>query len=1236
MSGGKYMHCRSLILSLFLFLIFVPVTEGESIVLSGGSSGVAVLEQQQNRTVLELTISAIDLEEVDSPEQEATRLSLPEEFEMSAGAALGSGDVLLPTITRKIAVPFDSEPVLRIARTSYLELDDITLAPASQEEIESYNDNGSGFLLHKTDEIVTAEIAGVMRDIKIYSITVAPVKYDPGNSTLGIYHDIEIEIEHAGSKLTRFDGQISEAFAPIYRSILDNPTVFDPIEVTRGAYWIIYPDGFDSQIQPFAEWKHRKGFSVEMIAKSDIGTNPSYLTIKNYITARFDSCQIKPDYIAIVGDVVMPSSQGIPTRNYPNPYGMGDIESDNYYTFIEGNDYFPDILIGRISIDYANELSYFLTKFFSYERTPYIDDTDWYHRATVVSGGDNGYFISPRITKLWCGERMTDAGFTNIDTLFDSYTNYVTPAEINASINSGVCYVNYRGYGTPSGWSAPYYTYSNLNSLYNGPKYAVMTSMVCGTGDYNDSWTDMCFGEAWIRYNGKGGPGFIGNTNHDAHTVWTNALDCGVYWGLFVENVTSLGQAQYIAKTVLWDAFPNDRYPGGQVDLYFNSYNILGDPELNCWTGIPKRMFVTHADSLPIGQNYFSVQIDDYAGSPLEGAYVCITNDNDVFQGGFTSEDGSINFDVLPDSAGDLHVTVTARGFIPYEGESTCYNADISVGYSSHIIDDDSNGQSSGNGNGIPNPSETIELEVDLYNYGQSVTAYGVSAVLISESSFMTVTRDTADFGDIAPGEAVAADQPYLINVVADAMNGAQVDLILNVSDNSGNSWSSLIQVTIEAAQFEVDNVTIQDNGNGQIDPGEVFQMYLSVSNIGDNIITGASAILRTADDQVAIYDSQAVFGDCAPGGSFENSGDTFLLSVDSEVYIGHLINFTIEFSGAGPQNSATAFNQVVGTVSSDDPIGPDSYGYYCFDNTDVTYDDHPTYDWIDIDTQNWPYIQTPDDEVVVLALPFSVTYYGDTYDEISVCDNGHVAMGRSWWNAWDNTPIPAPQNAAAMISAFWDDLKYSSYSSMGPRIYYHHDDINGYFIIAYDNAWDDEVYRYETFEIIILDNAVWPTETGDDEIIIQYYDVNNPYSTSVGICSPDRRDGIQYLFNNSYTPGAATLVDGRAIKFTTGSTYSTDVDKAVNIPADFALSRSYPNPFNAVATIEFSIPKSEDVRLEIFNLLGQNVKTLIDGRLDAGTHRILWNADDQASGIYFYKLRAGEFEKTRRMTLLK
>ena len=129
------MRYRSIVASFVLFLICIPVAESENIILSDGSSGVVVLEQQQNRTVLSLKVSDINLEEVESAGRRVSRLSLPEEFGMSAGAALGSGHVMLPTITRNIAVPFDSEPVLRVTQTSYKELGDITLAQAPKRRL---------------------------------------------------------------------------------------------------------------------------------------------------------------------------------------------------------------------------------------------------------------------------------------------------------------------------------------------------------------------------------------------------------------------------------------------------------------------------------------------------------------------------------------------------------------------------------------------------------------------------------------------------------------------------------------------------------------------------------------------------------------------------------------------------------------------------------------------------------------------------------------------------------------------------------------------------------------------------------------------------------------------------------------------------------------------------------------------------------------------------------------------
>jgi hypothetical protein len=352
---------------------------------------------------------------------------------------------------------------------------------------------------------------------------------------------------------------------------------------------------------------------------------------------------------------------------------------------------------------------------------------------------------------------------------------------------------------------------------------------------------------------------------------------------------------------------------------------------------------------------------------------------------------------------------------------------------------------------------------------------------------------------------------------------------------------------------------------------------------------------------------------------------------VDNDIYVGHLINFTIEFTDPEPQVVTASFNQQVGVVSDTDPIGPDNYGYYCFDNTDVNYQYHPTFDWVPIQTATWSYVTVGDDDVATISLPFPVQYYGETYNSITVCDNGHIAMGDSWWNAWYNAPIPAPQDAAAMIAPFWDDfVQYSM------RIYYHYDTINNRFIVGWNNVYSSDSYSYQTFEVIFLDESAWPTVTDDTEIIIQYFDVNNPYSCSVGICSPDRMDGIGYLFNGIYADGAATLADSRALRFTTGSDYVVGVNDPVTVSEEISLSRSYPNPFNSSAVIEFSIPANQQVTIDIYNVLGQKIANIYDGRLLTGNHKVIWNADNHPSGIYFYTLKTEDKSEVNSMTLLK
>ncbi len=91
-----------------------------------------------------------------------------------------------------------------------------------------------------------------------------------------------------------------------------------------------------------------------------------------------------------------------------------------------------------------------------------------------------------------------------------------------------------------------------------------------------------------------------------------------------------------------------------------------------------------------------------------------------------------------------------------------------------------------------------------------------------------------------------------------------------------------------------------------------------------------------------------------------------------------------------------------------------------------------------------------------------------------------------------------------------------------------------------------------------------------------------------------------------------------------------------VGLPAEFTLSQNYPNPFNPGTVIRYSIPRAEEVSLVVYNMIGEEVAQLIDGRKPAGNFSVEWNAFNMASGVYLYRLTAGDFVWTRKMVLLK
>ena len=126
------------------------------------------------------------------------------------------------------------------------------------------------------------------------------------------------------------------------------------------------------------------------------------------------------------------------------------------------------------------------------------------------------------------------------------------------------------------------------------------------------------------------------------------------------------------------------------------------------------------------------------------------------------------------------------------------------------------------------------------------------------------------------------------------------------------------------------------------------------------------------------------------------------------------------------------------------------------------------------------------------------------------------------------------------------------------------------------------------------------------------------------------------YKFTDNIVEGGEYTYRLRQIDLNGSASYSNTVEVEVNAPRIFALEQNYPNPFNPATIIKYSIPQDQQVKLNVYNLLGENVMTLINRFQKAGPHEVNFNASNLASGVYFYKLEAGIQISIKKMILMK
>jgi len=161
--------------------------------------------------------------------------------------------------------------------------------------------------------------------------------------------------------------------------------------------------------------------------------------------------------------------------------------------------------------------------------------------------------------------------------------------------------------------------------------------------------------------------------------------------------------------------------------------------------------------------------------------------------------------------------------------------------------------------------------------------------------------------------------------------------------------------------------------------------------------------------------------------------------------------------------------------------------------------------------------------------------------------------------------------------------------------------------------------------------------------------DADEPWQTDVGIVGVSEYGAGRVVYisfhmfanDNVFAPNYDLIAN--AIKWLAEgvNTVATDVETVSEVPQTFKLSQNYPNPFNPRTTIEFEMPVTSYVSIKIYNIMGQEVATLVERSFEPGSYSIVWDGTSSsgmrvASGVYLYRFQAGDYREAKKLLILK
>ncbi|MFZ5434213.1 MAG: C25 family cysteine peptidase [Calditrichota bacterium] len=845
------MNRLRLVLGLLLLVgLMAPVWAAAPIALSANDNVMQVTRNDDNGFDFTLSFATITSFDVTTPNGAFTEISIPE-----WGASQRIGEPQLPVLRRIFEVPlgasvdvtaahFDTEEITLAERGIQYPLMPVQPSVSKSQSpedvpfeyrIAAYQRAGYG-----DQPLVRVEELGIMRGARLFVLVVEPVRYDPTRQTLEVNNHLEIAVRFTGADWAATDDLRARTASPYFESVYQqfainyrhNDALDEDLTRYPVKYVIISAPLFEAQLQPFIEWKIKKGYEVIVGYTDDPQVGTTTTSIKNYLQTLYNAGTPEspaPTFVLFVGDVAeIPAYSGL----------AGSHSTDLHYVRLDGlTNYLPEMYYGRFSASSTTDLQPQIDKTLEYEQY-LMPDPSYLERVVMIAGVDASY------GQVWANGQI-NYGTTYYFNASHGITSntYLYPgsgssdAQIVANASEGRGYINYTAHGSQTSWADPTFTITNINSLANNHKYGTVVGNCCLTNSFQ---VTTCFGEAWLRAANKGAIGYIGGTNNtywDEDYWWGvgyrssvveyptySASALGAYDRMFHDHGETFGNWYTVQYAFIMAGNLAVTQSGSSlINYYWEIYSLMGDPSLSTFLGVPSANSVSYPPQLLIGQTSLTVNADPYS-------YVGLSYSGELIAAGLVGETGSLALTFDPfTTPGDADLVITRQNRIPaISTVQIIPNAGPFLNVTAVDVTDE-------NEDDIAAFGETLAIDVEETNVG-SEDAAGVTVTLASADPYLTFTHDEEFYGTIGSGLSVSNPGAFTAELSPNVPDGQVIHVDIAAADNSSNEWNNEFTITAHAPALSVSSSAVDDaagNDNGVIDPGESVNLTLTLLNDG-------------------------------------------------------------------------------------------------------------------------------------------------------------------------------------------------------------------------------------------------------------------------------------------------------------------------------------------------------------------------------------------------------------------